>query len=46
MRVKILGITVDTFSLMETVEKIRRAVHEHTLLRVVTANPEMIYASC
>lgn len=45
MRVTILGVTVDTYSMSETVEKIRRAVQDQKSLRVVTANPEMIYAS-
>ena len=45
MRVDILGITVDTYSMQETVEQIRQAVDGHIPLRVVTANPEMIYAS-
>jgi len=45
MRVDILGITVDTYSMQETVEQIRQAVECQFQLRVVTANPEMIYAS-
>ncbi|MDQ7093042.1 WecB/TagA/CpsF family glycosyltransferase [Desulfosporosinus sp. PR] len=45
MKVRILGITVDIYSMAETVEKIRDAIEERRLLRVVTANPEMIYAS-
>lgn len=45
MRVTILGVTVDTYSMSETVEIIRHAVQDQTSLRVVTANPEMIYAS-
>ncbi len=45
MRVNILGITVDTYSMQETVEQIRQAVENQVQLRVVTANPEMIYAS-
>ncbi|MHB8073573.1 WecB/TagA/CpsF family glycosyltransferase [Desulfosporosinus fructosivorans] len=45
MRVDILGITVDTYSMQETVEQIRQAVEGQTPMRVVTANPEMIYAS-
>ncbi|HWQ41812.1 MAG TPA: WecB/TagA/CpsF family glycosyltransferase [Desulfosporosinus sp.] len=45
MRVNILGITVDTYSMQETVEQIRLAVDNHQQMRVVTANPEMIYAS-
>ena len=45
MRVDILGITVDTYSMLETVEQIRQAVDGQNQMRVVTANPEMIYAS-
>lgn len=45
MRANILGITVDTYSMQETVEKIRQAVEGQVHMRVVTANPEMIYAS-
>lgn len=46
MRADILGITVDTFSMQETVKEIRKAVEDQVKIRVVTANPEMIYASC
>ena len=45
MKVNILGITVDTYSMPETVEQIRQAVEGPVSIRVVTANPEMIYAS-
>ena len=45
MRVNILGITVDTFSMQETIERIGTAVNKHSQMRVVTANPEIIYAS-
>jgi len=45
MRVDILGISVDTYSMQETVEQIRQAVEGKIQMRVVTANPEMIYAS-
>lgn len=45
MRANILGVTVDTYSRSETVEKIRQAVEGQVQMRVVTANPEMIYAS-
>jgi|SRR5680860_266314 len=45
MRVDILGITVDTYSMPETVEQIRQAVEGQNQMRIVTANPEMIYAS-
>ena len=44
-RVNILGITVDAYSMQETVEQIRQAVESQVPIRVVTANPEMIYAS-
>ena len=45
MRVDILGITIDTYSMQETVEQIRQAVEGQLQMHVVTANPEMIYAS-
>ncbi|MDR3599934.1 MAG: WecB/TagA/CpsF family glycosyltransferase [Desulfosporosinus sp.] len=44
-RVTILGITVDRYSMQETAEQIRRAVETRVPIRVVTANPEMIYVS-
>lgn len=45
MRVDILGIQVDALSMEECVNRIVRAVEAHSYLRVVTANPEMIYAA-
>ncbi|MGC7871762.1 WecB/TagA/CpsF family glycosyltransferase [Desulfosporosinus sp. SYSU MS00001] len=45
MRVTVLGVTIDTYSMAETVEKIKLAVQGRTAIRIVTANPEMIYAS-
>jgi len=45
MTVDILGIKVKPYSMQETVERIRQAVDNQALMRVVTANPEMIYAS-
>jgi N-acetylglucosaminyldiphosphoundecaprenol N-acetyl-beta-D-mannosaminyltransferase len=45
MRVDILGITVDTYSMQETVEQIHQAIQRRSQMRVVTANPEMIYGS-
>ena len=45
MKVNILGITIDTYSMQETVERICQAVDSQVQMRVVTANPEMIYAS-
>jgi len=45
LKVDILGISVDTYSIQETVGKIRQAVDNQIELRVVTANPEMIFAS-
>lgn len=45
MRVDLLGITVNTYSMQETVEEIRQSVDAKHQIRVVTANPEMIYAS-
>jgi N-acetylglucosaminyldiphosphoundecaprenol N-acetyl-beta-D-mannosaminyltransferase len=45
MRVNILGINVNTYTMAETVERIRSAVEERTKLRIVTANPEIIFAS-
>ena len=45
MRANILGITVDSYSMQETVKQIRQAVEGQVQTRVVTANPEMIYTS-
>ncbi len=45
MRVDILGISVDTYSMQEAVDLIRQAVEGQISMRVVTANPEMIYVS-
>jgi len=45
MRVDILGITVDIYSMQETAERIRQAVEGQIQMRIVTANPEMIHAS-
>lgn len=45
MRVNVLGITVDTYTMQETVEQIRQAVENKIQMRVVTVNPEMIYAA-
>jgi len=45
MRANILGITVNTYSMQKIVEQIRKAVEGQVKIRVVTANPEMIYAS-
>ncbi|MHB1652426.1 MAG: WecB/TagA/CpsF family glycosyltransferase [Desulfitobacteriaceae bacterium] len=45
MRVDILGIHVDALSMEECVSRIVQAVEAHSYLRVVTANPEIIYAS-
>ncbi len=44
-RVNILGITIDAYSMQETVNQICQAVESQVPIRVVTANPEMIYAS-
>lgn len=45
MRVDVLGVQIDALSMDECVDQIVRVVEAHTYLRVVTANPEMIYAS-
>lgn len=45
MRVDVLGVTIDTYSMSETVDKILRFIDSKSVIRVVTANPEMIYAS-
>ncbi|AET70885.1 teichoic acid biosynthesis protein [Desulfosporosinus orientis DSM 765] len=45
MRVDVLGITIDTYSMSETVEQIFQFINNKSETRVVTANPEMIYAS-
>lgn len=45
MRVDVLGVTIDTYSMAETVDKILSFIECKAAIRVVTANPEMIYAS-
>lgn len=45
MKVDILGISVDAYSLRETAELIRQAVETGLRIRVITANPEIIYAA-
>ena len=45
MRADILEIGVDLYSLEDTVERIRQGVAEKRQIRVVTANPEIIYAA-
>lgn len=45
MRVDVLGIGIDPYAMNEVVEQIRQAVEAHLPTRIVTANPEMIYAS-
>ncbi|EHL05126.1 glycosyltransferase, WecB/TagA/CpsF family [Desulfitobacterium hafniense DP7] len=45
MRADILGVKVDRESMAETVLKIRKAVEEQRPIQVVTANPELIYAT-
>lgn len=45
MRVDILGIRVDRESMSETVAKIQEAVEQQRGIQVITANPELIYAT-
>ncbi|SDG82126.1 WecB/TagA/CpsF family glycosyltransferase [Desulfosporosinus hippei] len=45
MRVNVLGITIDSYSMQEAVAEIRKAIEDQLRMRVVTANPEMIYES-
>lgn len=45
MRSDILGVKVDRDSMDETVTKIREAIDTHQAIQVVTANPELIYAT-
>lgn len=45
MRTDVLGITIDRLTMRECVDKISRAVKDRAILRVVTANPEMIDAA-
>jgi len=44
-RVDILGVQVDRVTMTGAVERIAAAIRERRPLRVVTANPEMIYAA-
>lgn len=45
IKVDVLGIFIDTLTMTETVAHIRQAIREQRYIRVVTANPEMIYAA-
>lgn len=45
MRVDILGVKIDCESMQETVTKIQRAIENHQEIQVITANPELIYAT-
>ncbi len=45
IKVNVLGIFINTLTMKETVEYIRQAIREPRCIRVVTANPEMIYAA-
>ena len=45
MRAEILGVNVDRLTMAETVERISQAVKGRSRIRVVTANPEVIYAA-
>ncbi|HVJ48003.1 WecB/TagA/CpsF family glycosyltransferase [Desulfitobacterium sp.] len=45
MRVEVLGIKIDHFSMQETVAHIQEAVEKKKQTWVVTANPELIFAA-
>ncbi|AFM02335.1 teichoic acid biosynthesis protein [Desulfitobacterium dehalogenans ATCC 51507] len=45
MRTDILGVKVDRDSMEDTVQKIQKAVEAQKTIQVVTANPELIYAT-
>jgi N-acetylmannosaminyltransferase (EC 2.4.1.187) len=45
IKVDVLGVLIDTSTMTETVEYIRQSIREQKYIRVVTANPEMIYAA-
>lgn len=45
MKVNILGILVDNLSMAEIAGRVVEAVSNRRLLRIVTANPEMIYTA-
>ena len=45
MRVEVLGVKIDDFSMQETVERIQEAVEKREQTWVVTANPELIFAA-
>lgn len=45
MKVDILGVRIDRESMQETVIKIKKAVESHQIIQVITANPELIYAT-
>jgi N-acetylglucosaminyldiphosphoundecaprenol N-acetyl-beta-D-mannosaminyltransferase len=43
IKVDVLGILINTFTMTQTVAYIREAIRDQRHIRVVTANPEMIY---
>lgn len=43
MRVDILGVNIDSLNLTESIARIARALEADEFLRVVTANPEMVF---
>jgi N-acetylglucosaminyldiphosphoundecaprenol N-acetyl-beta-D-mannosaminyltransferase len=45
LRVDILGVKIDRESMQETLTKIEGAVERHQPIQVITANPELIYAT-
>lgn len=45
MKVDILGVRIDRESMQETVTKIKKVVENHQVIQVITANPELIYAT-
>lgn len=45
MKVDILGVRIDRESMQDTIAKIQKAVESHQVIQVITANPELIYAT-
>jgi len=45
VRVDILGVKIDRESMQQTVTKIQDAIEKHQDIQVITANPELIYAT-
>ncbi|MDA8228886.1 MAG: WecB/TagA/CpsF family glycosyltransferase [Desulfitobacterium hafniense] len=43
MKANILGVYIDRLSMQDTLSRIQQAIEKHNQIRVITANPELIY---